>query len=138
MLPEPLVVIRSAAHVDAGMELLTLIWSGLGTGGQVFLNTQLGLSQTLRMVRRNYDLTGMLYVFMILIPRRSVDPGQADRGMGRLLAHADRGGIGVRRLARAGLPRQHGRHLGNVRRLFDDGIRLPVTTSSFAPWRGGP
>jgi NitT/TauT family transport system permease protein len=61
---------------------LTLIWFCLGTGGLIFvlihsvlwavaLNTHvgfLGVSQTLRMVGRNYGLRGIPYVFMILIP----------------------------------------------------------------------
>lgn len=61
---------------------LALIWFGLGTGSLVFvlihsvlwavaLNTHsgfLGVSQTLRMVGRNYGLRGLNYVFKILIP----------------------------------------------------------------------
>jgi NitT/TauT family transport system permease protein len=61
---------------------LTLIWFGLGTGGLVFvlihsvlwavaLNTHQGfrgVSQTLRMVGRNYGLRGLGYVFLILVP----------------------------------------------------------------------
>lgn len=61
---------------------LALIWFGLGTGSLVFvlihsvlwavaLNTHsgfLGVSQTLRMVGRNYGLRGLSYVFKILIP----------------------------------------------------------------------
>jgi len=61
---------------------LALIWFGLGTGSLVFvlihsvlwavaLNTHagfLGVSQTLRMVGRNYELRGLRYVALILIP----------------------------------------------------------------------
>jgi NitT/TauT family transport system permease protein len=61
---------------------LALIWFGLGNGSLVFvlihsvlwpvaLNTHSGfrgVSQTLRMVGRNYDLRGLTYVFKILIP----------------------------------------------------------------------
>jgi len=61
---------------------LALIWFGLGAGSLVFvlvhsvlwavaLNTHagfLGVSQTLRMVGRNYELTGLRYVFLILVP----------------------------------------------------------------------
>lgn len=61
---------------------LALIWFGLGPGSLVFvlvhsvlwavsLNTHagfLGVSQTLRMVGRNYELTGLRYVFQILVP----------------------------------------------------------------------
>ncbi len=61
---------------------LALIWFGLGTGSLVFvlihsvmwavaLNTHagfLGVSQTLRMVGRNYGLKGISYVVRILIP----------------------------------------------------------------------
>jgi NitT/TauT family transport system permease protein len=61
---------------------LALIWFGLGTTSIVFvllhsvvwvvaLNTQSGfmaVSQTLRMVGRNYELTGLRYVGRILIP----------------------------------------------------------------------
>ena len=61
---------------------LALIWFGLGDGSLVFvlvhsvlwavaLNTHagfLGVSQTLRMIGRNYELNGLRYVFAILIP----------------------------------------------------------------------
>ena len=61
---------------------LALIWFGLGAGSLVFvlthsvlwavaLNTHagfLGVSQTQRMVGRNYGLRGLRYVFLILIP----------------------------------------------------------------------
>jgi NitT/TauT family transport system permease protein len=61
---------------------LALIWFGLGNGSLVFvlihsvlwpvaLNTHAGfrgVSLTLRMVGRNYDLRGLNYVFKILIP----------------------------------------------------------------------
>lgn len=61
---------------------LALIWFGLGSGSLVFvlvhsvlwavaLNTHagfLGVSQTLRMVGRNYGLRGLPYVFRILVP----------------------------------------------------------------------
>ncbi|WP_414474249.1 ABC transporter permease [Microvirga sp. M2] len=61
---------------------LALIWFGLGNGSLVFilihsvlwavaLNTHsgfLGVSQTLRMVGRNYGLKGLSYVFRILVP----------------------------------------------------------------------
>ncbi len=61
---------------------LALLWFGLGTTSIVFvllhsvvwvvaLNTQggfLSVSQTLRMVGRNYELTGLRYVALILIP----------------------------------------------------------------------
>jgi NitT/TauT family transport system permease protein len=61
---------------------LALIWFGLGTGSLVFvlvhsvlwavsLNTHAGflsVSQTLRMVGRNYELTGFRYVLRILVP----------------------------------------------------------------------
>ena len=61
---------------------LALIWFGLGNGSLVFilihsvlwpvaLNTHSGfraVSQTLRMVGRNYALTGLPYVWKILIP----------------------------------------------------------------------
>src|SRR6478609_6694117 len=61
---------------------LALIWFGLGNGSLVFilihsvlwavaLNTHsgfLGVSQTLRMVGRNYGLKGLPYVFRILVP----------------------------------------------------------------------
>ena len=61
---------------------LALIWFGLGAGSLVFvlihsvlwavaLNTHagfLGVSQTLRMVGRNYGLKGLPYVFRILVP----------------------------------------------------------------------
>ncbi len=61
---------------------LALIWFGLGNGSLVFilihsvlwavaLNTHsgfLGVSQTLRMVGRNYGLKGLSYVFKILVP----------------------------------------------------------------------
>jgi NitT/TauT family transport system permease protein len=61
---------------------LALIWFGLGSGSLVFvlihsvlwavaLNTHsgfLGVSQTLRMVGRNYGLKGLSYVFRILVP----------------------------------------------------------------------
>jgi len=61
---------------------LALIWFGLGNGSLVFvlihsvlwpvaLNTHSGfraVSQTMRMVGRNYGLTGFRYVFKILIP----------------------------------------------------------------------
>ncbi|PSC04196.1 ABC transporter permease [Alsobacter soli] len=61
---------------------LALIWFGLGNGSLVFilihsvlwavaLNTHSGfraVSQTLRMVGRNYGLRGLAYVFRILIP----------------------------------------------------------------------
>jgi NitT/TauT family transport system permease protein len=61
---------------------LALIWFGLGTGSLVFvlihsvlwavaLNTHagfLGVSQTMRMVGRNYELRGLRYVWLILIP----------------------------------------------------------------------
>ena len=61
---------------------LALIWFGLGNGSLVFvlihsvlwpvaLNTHSGfrgVSQTLRMVGRNYDLRGLNYVYKILIP----------------------------------------------------------------------
>lgn len=61
---------------------LALIWFGLGDGSLVFvlvhsvlwavaLNTHagfLGVSQTLRMIGRNYELGGISYVFQILVP----------------------------------------------------------------------
>lgn len=61
---------------------LALIWFGLGTGSLVFvlihsvvwpvaLNTHagfLGVSKTLRMVGRNYEIKGLRYVILILIP----------------------------------------------------------------------
>src|SRR4029450_7071886 len=61
---------------------LALIWFGLGNGSLVFvlihsvlwavaLNTHSGflsVSQTLRMVGRNYGLTGLRYVGSVLIP----------------------------------------------------------------------
>jgi NitT/TauT family transport system permease protein len=61
---------------------LALIWFGLGAGSLVFvlihsvlwavaLNTHagfLGVSQTLRMVGKNYGLKGIGYVFRILVP----------------------------------------------------------------------
>lgn len=61
---------------------LALIWFGLGAGSLIFvlvhsvlwavaLNTHagfMGVSQTLRMVGRNYGLRGLPYVFRILIP----------------------------------------------------------------------
>jgi NitT/TauT family transport system permease protein len=61
---------------------LALIWFGLGNGSLVFilihsvlwavaLNTHSGfrsVSQTMRMVGRNYGLRGLAYVFRILIP----------------------------------------------------------------------
>ena len=61
---------------------LALIWFGLGNGSLVFvlvhsvlwavaLNTHagfLGVSQTLRMVGRNYELRGLSYVLRILVP----------------------------------------------------------------------
>ncbi|MBN9404996.1 MAG: ABC transporter permease [Burkholderiales bacterium] len=61
---------------------LALLWFGLGTTSIVFvllhsvvwvvaLNTQggfLSVSQTLRMVGRNYELTGLRYVWLILVP----------------------------------------------------------------------
>ncbi|MGB6008646.1 ABC transporter permease [Castellaniella sp.] len=61
---------------------LALLWFGLGTTSIVFvllhsvvwvvaLNTQggfLSVSQTLRMVGRNYELTGLRYVALILVP----------------------------------------------------------------------
>ncbi|MDB5592474.1 ABC transporter permease [Enterovirga sp.] len=61
---------------------LALIWFGLGSGSVVFvlihsvlwavaLNTHsgfLGVSQTLRMVGRNYGLRGLPYVLRILVP----------------------------------------------------------------------
>lgn len=61
---------------------LALIWFGLGSGSLVFvlvhsvlwpvaLNTHagfLGVSRTLRMVGRNYELKGLRYVVMILVP----------------------------------------------------------------------
>ncbi len=61
---------------------LALIWFGLGNGSIIFvlvhsvlwavaLNTHagfLGVSQTLRMVGRNYELRGLRYVWLVLIP----------------------------------------------------------------------
>lgn len=61
---------------------LALIWFGLGDGSLVFvlvhsvlwavaLNTHagfLGVSQTLRMIGRNYELRGLRYVLLILVP----------------------------------------------------------------------
>lgn len=61
---------------------LALIWFGLGDGSLVFvlihsvlwavaLNTHagfLGVSQTLRMIGRNYELRGLRYVLQILVP----------------------------------------------------------------------
>ena len=61
---------------------LALIWFGLGAGSLVFvlihsvlwavaLNTHagfMGVSQTLRMVGKNYGLKGLPYVFLILVP----------------------------------------------------------------------
>ncbi|WP_375461300.1 ABC transporter permease [uncultured Enterovirga sp.] len=61
---------------------LALIWFGLGAGSLIFvlihsvlwavaLNTHagfLGVSQTLRMVGKNYGLKGLPYVFRILVP----------------------------------------------------------------------
>jgi NitT/TauT family transport system permease protein len=61
---------------------LALIWFGLGATSLVFvlihsvlwavaLNTHsgfLGVSQTMRMVGRNYGLRGLRYVFLILVP----------------------------------------------------------------------
>ena len=61
---------------------LALIWFGLGAGSLIFvlvhsvlwavaLNTHagfLGVSQTLRMVGKNYGLNGLSYVFRILVP----------------------------------------------------------------------
>lgn len=61
---------------------LALIWFGLGTGSLIFvlvhsvtwaiaLNTHsgfLGVSRTLKMVGRNYGLTGFAYISKILIP----------------------------------------------------------------------
>src|SRR6195952_3227152 len=61
---------------------LALIWFGLGNGSLVFvlihsvlwavaLNTHagfMGVSQTLRMVGRNYELRGLRYVYLVLIP----------------------------------------------------------------------
>ncbi|YCI06156.1 ABC transporter permease (plasmid) [Ensifer sp. D2-11] len=61
---------------------LALIWFGLGIGSLVFvlvhsvmwavaLNTHSGfrsVSQTIRMVGRNYELKGLSYVFKILVP----------------------------------------------------------------------
>ena len=61
---------------------LALIWFGLGIGSLVFvlvhsvmwavaLNTHSGfrgVSQTIRMVGRNYELRGLRYVFKILVP----------------------------------------------------------------------
>ena len=99
---------------------LALLWFGLGNGSLVFvlihsvlwvvaLNTHagfLGVSQTLRMVGRNYGLRGFRYVL------RDPDPGgvpeHPDRAQGRLglrLAHADRGRAGVRRVIRLGRAR---------------------------------
>ncbi len=61
---------------------LALIWFGLGSGSLVFvlvhsvlwavaLNTHagfMGVSQTMRMVGRNYELRGLSYVLRILVP----------------------------------------------------------------------
>ncbi len=61
---------------------LALIWFGLGDGSLVFvlihsvlwavaLNTHagfLGVSRTLRMIGRNYELRGLRYVLLILVP----------------------------------------------------------------------
>ncbi len=61
---------------------LALIWFGLGNGSLVFvlvhsvlwavaLNTHagfMGVSQTMRMVGRNYELRGLAYVLRILVP----------------------------------------------------------------------
>ena len=120
---------------------LALIWFGLGNGSLVFilihsvlwavaLNTHSGfraVSQTLRMVGRNYGLKGRR------LHREDPDPGgvpvDPDRPQDRLglrLAHADRGRAGVRRLVRPGRARlvhlrepQPARHPGGVRRAAD-------------------
>ena len=69
-------------HAAIGLLPLALIWFGLGNGSIVFilihsvlwpvaLNTHSGfraVSQTLRMVGRNYGLKGFRYIGKILIP----------------------------------------------------------------------
>ena len=99
---------------------LALIWFGLGNGSLVFvlihsvlwpvaLNTHSGfksVSNTLRMVGRNYGLRGLPYVARILIPAAfgSILTGLEDR-LGVRLAHADRRRTRVRRVVGAGRPR---------------------------------
>ena len=120
---------------------LALIWFGLGEISIIFvlvhsvlwavaLNTHSGfrsVSNTLRMVGRNYGLRGPRY------HREDPDPGgvpldphRTEDRLGLRLAHPDRGGTGVRRLVRQGRARlvhlreqEHARHSGRVRRPVD-------------------
>jgi NitT/TauT family transport system permease protein len=89
---------------------LALLWFGLGYGSIVFviihsvlwavaLNTHsgfLGVSNTLRMVGRNYGLSGLRYVGAILIPPFPGHPYRTQGGLGVRVAHADRHRVGVR------------------------------------------
>ena len=117
---------------------LALIWFGLGDISIIFvlvhsvlwavaLNTHSGfrsVSNTLRMVGRNYGLRGPALHRQDPDPGRvPVDPHRAEDRLGVRLAHADRRRAGVRRLVRQGRARlvhlreqEHARHSGGVRR----------------------
>ena len=117
---------------------LALIWFGLGDISIIFvlvhsvlwavaLNTHSGfrsVSNTLRMVGRNYGLEGPRFIRQDSDPGRlSVDPHRTEDRLGVRLAHPDRRRVGVRRLLRQGRARlvhlreqEHARHTGRVRR----------------------
>jgi NitT/TauT family transport system permease protein len=99
---------------------LSLLWFGLGDGSLIFvlvhsvlwpvaLNTFSGftsVSNTLRMVGRNYGLGGLRYIFLILIPRGL--PEYLDRTedwLGVCLANPDRSGADLRRQLQFGRAR---------------------------------
>ena len=117
---------------------LALIWFGLGDVSIIFvlvhsvlwavaLNTHSGfrsVSNTLRMVGRNYGLRGIPLRRQDPDPRRlPLDPHRPQDRLGVRLAHADRRRAGVRRLLRQGRARlvhlreqEHARHPRRVRR----------------------
>ena len=131
---------------------LALIWFGLGNGSLVFvlihsvlwpvaLNTHSGfksVSNTLRMVGRNYGLRGLPYVARILIPAAfgSILTGPENR-LGVCLAHADRRRTRVRGVVGAGRPR-----LVHLRKPQSPGyprrVRRPVDGDRHWPDRGEP
>ena len=119
---------------------LALIWFGLGNGSLVFvlihsvlwpvaLNTHSGfksVSNTLRMVGRNYGLRGLPYVARILIPAAfgSILTG-LKIGWGVCLAHADRRRTRFRRVVGAG--RSGMVHLRKPQPAgYSRGVRRPV------------
>ena len=138
---------------------LALIWFGLGYGSIVFvivhsvlwavaLNTHSGflsVSNTLRMVGRNYGLSGLRYVGAILIPAAFPEhPHRPQDRLGVRVAHADRRGARLRRVVGIGRPRlvhlreqESARDSGGVRRpLHRDPDRARRRERHFPDGRG--